>query len=69
MKVTVEKPKKGNSKYPYIGEFEEVIVLFTSPNTGVRIDNDGGRFGQFEESWSEYMHRPLSKGTKITIEV
>lgn len=76
MKVTItdREVKEVKREYPYVGKYETLTVLFTSPKAGIILrDEDidmGARYevGYYTSVWSESLYTPLVNKT-ITIEV
>ena len=52
------------SKYPYIGTLEGVVVLFTSPEFGTRLDKVN--IGYSGSNWTEEFYTPLNGSITLT---
>jgi hypothetical protein len=51
-------------KYPYIGVWDTVVVLFTGPNTGTCLKGSG--IGEVHSRWSEAAYTPLKGSITLT---
>lgn len=70
MKVEIkEQPQQVERKYPYVGRWEQTIVLFVNEKTGIVLNNNPiYQEGHFAENWAEdlFTHLPPNSVT-ITI--
>lgn len=52
-------PKVKN--YPYIGIYEDVVVFFTAPDTGICLMHpDNSQAGKYASYWDEKLYSPLT---------
>lgn len=70
MKINVTK-FESKREYPYLGYFmsdESLIVLFTSPKSGIRVTQGkhSAMVGQYLENWAEDEFVQCPKGTTAT---
>ena len=64
MKSAIDENKKEQSRnYPYLGElgFDNLVILFTEPRTGIVVSQGNGwDIGDNNDSWNESDFKPFN---------
>lgn len=71
MSFEIERDERNMSEFPYYGEYDSMIVLFTDINRGIVIasNNKNFRIGMFSSSWDEHKFKKINAGDRIIIDI
>lgn len=67
IKVKVIGEQGVKREYPYLGRYEDGVVLFTQKKTGIWLVGESDRVGNYIDYWAEESFTPLSPSESITL--